>query len=113
MQLQKKNVGDVALLTITGTISFNDESTLRSALHRIAKDGKHKVVVDCAKMDSLNSHALSTFLKAHKSFKEGKIAFANLNPHVRKVFETSNLDTVFKLYDNVDDALEQMKAETV
>lgn len=109
MKIQKQTKGDVALLKVSGTISFSDASTLKSALHRLAKEGKKKVVVDCKTMDSLNSHALSTFLKAYKSFQEGKIAFANLNSHVQRIFETSNLDSVFTLYDSVDEALEDMK----
>lgn len=109
MLLQKKSVGDVALLKVSGSVAYTDEHTLKSALHRIENEGKKKVVVDCAGMDSFNSNALSTFLKAYRSLKEGQIVFANLNPHVRKVFETCNLDTVFQLYNTVDEALEAIK----
>lgn len=111
MQLQKKSMGDVALIKVSGSIGYMDESTLKSALHRISNEGKHKVVVDCEKMDSLNSNALSTFLRAYKSFKDGRIVFVNANSHVKKILQTTNLDTLFPLYDSVDAALEAMKLE--
>ena len=60
-------------------------------------------------MDSLNSQALATFMSAYRMLKEGFISFANANPHVRAVFETTHLDQRFHLYDTVEDAISEMK----
>jgi anti-sigma B factor antagonist len=105
MRLEKTAIGDVVLLKVSGSISFTDTPTLKSALHRIAKEGKSKIVVDCCAMDSLNSRALSIFLSAYRSLNDGVIAFANANPHVTQVFHTSKLDDIFPLFPSVDEAV--------
>lgn len=110
MRLEKMVKGDVVLLKVSGTISFNDTSTLKSALHRIAKEGKNKIIVDCAEMDSLNSRALSIFLSAYRSLNNGIISFANVNPHVTQVFHTSKLDDIFPLHKTLEDALRDLGA---
>ena len=47
MQLQRKSVGDIVLLKVTGSVTFSDEHTLKSALHRITTEGK-KIAVTAA-----------------------------------------------------------------
>ncbi|MFB3785455.1 MAG: STAS domain-containing protein [bacterium] len=105
MRLEKKIQGDVALLKVSGSISFSDVSTLKSALHRLVREGKKKIVVDCEQMDSLNSKALATFLAAYKSLENGTIAFAKANEHVARIFHVTNLDNMFPLYDSVEKAV--------
>ena len=105
MRMEKTIQGDVALLKVTGSISFSDISTLKSALNRLVREGRKKFGVDCTDMDSLNSRALATFLSAYKLLEDGTIAFAHLNEHVTRIFHTTNLDNMFPLYDTVDDAI--------
>ncbi|RJP35330.1 MAG: anti-sigma factor antagonist [Candidatus Omnitrophota bacterium] len=109
MRIIKKTQGDVVMLTVSGAISFMDTSTLKTMLHRLAHEGKKKIIVDCKEMDSLNSIALGIFLKAYKSMQEGSIAFANVNPHVQKVFHDTNLDSIFPLYNSIEEALDFYK----
>lgn len=109
MRLEKTAVGEVALLRVSGTISFSDISTLKSTLSRVVREGKNKIVVDCKQMDSLNSKALAIFLSAYKSLEGGTIAFASANDHVSRIFHTTNLDTMFPLYDSVESAVNAVK----
>lgn len=109
MRLEKTSVGDIAVFRVSGTISFSDISTLKSALHRVMREGKNKIVVDCKQMDSLNSKALAIFLSAYKALGGGTIAFASANDHVSRILHTTNLDTMFPLYDNVEIAVDSVK----
>lgn len=111
MRLEKTAKGNVILLKVSGTITFSDTATLKSALHRIAREGKNKIVVDVGEMDSLNSRALSIFLSAYRSLNEGIIAFANANTHVAQVFHTSKLDDIFPLYKSVDEAVTSISSD--
>ncbi len=111
MKLVKKNMGDVVLLKVSGVIMFADTSTLKHALHRLAKEGKTKILVDISEMDSLNSQALASFLSGYKSLKEGTIAFAGANKHVARVFQTAKLDELFPMYNTVEEAVASMKNE--
>ena len=109
MRIEKQTLGEMVLLKVSGSISFNDTSTLKSLLHRLAHEGKKKIIVDCQEMDSINSQALATFLSAYKAVKDGVIVFANVNPHVERVFRSTHLDTMFPLYETVQAAVEAIK----
>ncbi len=109
MRIEKKSQGDLVLLKVSGSISYMDTSTLKTTLHRLANEGKRKIIVDCKEMDSLNSPALGAFLKTYKSLKDGVIAFANVNPHVKKVFQDTQLDSMFRIYDSVEEAMSYHK----
>lgn len=110
MRLVKKSLGDVVLLQVSGSITYTDTSTLKSQLHRLAKEGKTKIIVDVSQMDSLNSQALASFLSGYKSLKEGTIAFAGANQHVAKVFHVARLDELFPMFDTVEEAVNSLKA---
>jgi anti-sigma B factor antagonist len=109
MRLEKSAVGEVTLFKVSGSISFSDISTLKSALTRVLREGKNKIVVDCQKMDSLNSKALAIFLSAYKSLGDGKIVFANANEHVSRIFHTTNLDSMFPMFETVESAVDSVK----
>ncbi len=110
MRIEKSVVGEVALLKISGAITFNDVHTLKTSLKRLLKEGKDKIVVDCTNMDSINSQALASFLSAYKSMPEtGVVAFANLNTHVLRIFTSTHLDDLFTIYPTVTEAVEAIK----
>ncbi len=113
MRITKKVSGDVVMLKVSGSISFMDTSTLKTMLHRLTVEGKKNIVVDCKEMDSLNSVALGTFLKAYRSMSQGNIVFANANPHVQKVFHDTNLDTIFPVYATVEEAVDFCRHQEV
>lgn len=110
MRIEKSVSGDVVLLKISGAISFNDVHTLRTNLKRVTKEGKNYIVVDCTDMDSINSQALAAFLSVYKSIEEnGGVAFANVNPHVQRIFHSTHLDDLFHVYPTVTEAVEGVK----
>ncbi|MEW6235576.1 MAG: STAS domain-containing protein [Candidatus Omnitrophota bacterium] len=110
MRLVKKALGDAVLLQVSGSIMFADTSTLKTALHRLAKEGKKKIIVDISAMDSLNSQALASFLSGYKMLRDGTIAFAGANPHVARVFQVAKLDDLFPMFDSVEQAATSLNA---
>lgn len=112
MRIEKSVMGDVVLFKISGAITFNDVHTLRTNLKRVTKEGKHYIVVDCTDMDSINSQALASFLSVYKSIQDkGGVAFANVNTHVQRIFNSTHLDDLFQIYPSVTEAVEGVKLQ--
>ncbi len=105
MRIEKADMGEVVMLKLSGNISFEDVSTLKTTLHRLVAKGKRQFVIDCESMDSLDSSALATFLSVYKRIKDGSIAFFNLSPHVDRVFRETHLDQVFRVCSSREDAM--------
>ena len=105
MRLEKMDMGDVVVLKLSGSVGYEDVSTLRSALNRLVQKGKTQFLIDCQGMDSLDSSALAAFLNTYKRVKGGNILFVHLNPHVARVFRETHLDEVFRICPSMEDAM--------
>lgn len=69
--------------------------------------GEKKIIVDCKELNFINSMGLRAFLSAVKvvSNSEGSIAICNLSPAIVKIFQMAGLTNIFKIYDNLEDAI--------
>lgn len=110
MRIDKSVVGDVVLLRISGSIAYTDAPLLKTTLHRIIREGRKNIVVDCRDMDSLNSKALASLLSVYKQVKGGGVAFANPNPHVSEILRSTHLDDLFEIHGSVNEAIESLKS---
>jgi anti-anti-sigma factor len=95
--------------------SFKGEATLDSVttqrigreFYAIVESGDtDKVVLDFANLQFLSSQALGVLLTLRrKAEKAGvKVAIACIRPELVRVFEITNLSTMFGFYDSVDEA---------
>ncbi|MFH1743917.1 MAG: STAS domain-containing protein [bacterium] len=105
MRIEKMDRGDVVILRLSGSIGYEDISTLRTTLNRLVQKGRIQFVIDCEGMDSLDSSALATFLSTYKRVKGGSMSFVHLSPHVDRVFRETHLDQVFRICPTMEEAM--------
>ena len=73
--------------------------------------GPERVILDLSHVDFIDSSGLGAIVAAMKQLgKERKLDLAGLTPMVDKVFRLTRMDTVFKLYDTLQDALDPAHA---
>lgn len=69
-------------------------------------DGPNRVILDLARVDFVDSSGLGAIVASLKQMGNGRrLDLAGLTPTVDKVFRLTRMDTVFKLYPSLDDAL--------
>jgi anti-sigma B factor antagonist len=117
----------VSLLTTSSdgeilTICFNearilDELVIRQAqeevIELLAKAKERNVLLDFRRVLFLSSSALGALLRIHKKCKEYKIVLrmSNIAPDIMKVFKITNLDSIFSIHKDAEDALEAFRKD--
>lgn len=79
-----------------------------------ATSGSH-ILLDFSQVSYLSSAVLNELLKVHRKLLEtsGSLRLAGLNQDIRKVFEITNLDKVFVIYDSLGDGLRKFQRSIV
>ncbi|MEJ5257568.1 MAG: STAS domain-containing protein [Fervidobacterium sp.] len=102
----------VAVVALDGEINMQNAMSLRNwVVDNLIKKGKSKIVFDFAKVNSVDSFGLGTFVSLHKSAlsANGVIAFAGPNENVKKLLAMTALDKVIRSYPSVMEAVNAIK----
>ena len=99
--------GDVFILHCEGRIVYGDEcAVLRERVVSILP-GSPKIVVNLAGVDHIDSEGLGMLVGHLVSAKNrgGELKLASPGTHVNDLLRRTNLDTVFAVYRNKDEAV--------
>ena len=107
MSLASKDINDTRIITVmTSRIDSAGAIQFKEGMRRETDDGPTRVVLDLSAVDFVDSSGLGAIVGAMKQLKRtARMDLAGLTPSVAKVFRLTPMDTVFDLYDTVDDAL--------
>ncbi len=97
----------VGVLKVQGEVDLDTVKQLADKLNEVVeKRGIHRLILDMAETQYVNSTALATLVKFSEKCREkgGGIALANTVPRVKLVFEMLGLLYFFKFFDSVDKA---------
>jgi len=103
----KQGAADIGVLKVQGEVDLDTVKQLADKLNDVVeKRGLHRLVLDMAETDYVNSTALATLVKFSEKCRErgGGIALANTVPRVKLVFEMLGLLYFFKFFDSVEKA---------
>lgn len=112
---QIRQVGDIAV--VTPMLPFEDipapmmDSSLSLILGAI--DNTANMVVDVSRMRYLPSDFLALLIKCHKRIRQrgGELALAGVSATHREELHVTNLDTLWALYDDAEEALYAMDGD--
>lgn len=84
---------------------------LKSAVADLANQGRHRLVLDLAGLEFVDSSGLGALIHIHKTLgRQGRLVLCNVDPKVAQLFKITRLERVFNIAAGVDDAAAQMKA---
>lgn len=111
LHIIQKQVGTATVIELTGRIVIGDECTqLRNKLKTLLA-GKPHLVLDMAKVESIDSAGWGTLVGSFTSAaKQGvRMVLANLNKRLRVLLSITKLVDVFETFDSVDDAVKALE----
>lgn len=99
MQLQETKEGDVLILTLEGHLDTAAAPQFEERLLKLIAGGESRVLVDCAKLDYVNSAGLKVFLLAAKQLDAagGKLVLCGLTPSVQSIFDMIGFSKIMNL----------------
>src|SRR5262245_32020785 len=109
MQVEKRVVGDVAILAVTGEITLkkNGDALLNDNMKSLIQQGHTKVLLDLAGVSYVDSAGLGELVQAHSTVRNhgGSLKVFRPTPRLRELLVLTRLTTVFGLYDDEATAL--------
>ncbi|MFJ4688619.1 STAS domain-containing protein [Streptomyces sp. NPDC091377] len=105
--VEVRREGSSAVVTPVGELDHHTADLLREPLEQCLEDGLNRLVVDCARLDFLDSTGLNVLLGARLKAEAagGGVHLAGMQPVVARVFEITGADAVFTVHDSVAAAL--------
>ena len=115
MQLEKRTVGDVAIVKVTGRITLEDipEAMLHETVRGLVERGHRKVVVDLAAVPFVDSAGLGELVRTNSLVKNrgGALKVSGATHRIREMFVLTRLTKVLGLYDHESEALDSFGAK--
>lgn len=85
----------------------------QSALKKLLDDGKHNIVVDLSGAKYMNSTGIGILIRGYTTVKTagGLLKLAALTEKIQGVISITQLNKVFEIYNNVDDAINSFQVK--
>lgn len=105
--MKLESLEDIYIIKLEGVInvqmSLDFEGWLNSFF--LEKNPK-KVIVDLSQVQHISSSGLRVLVSFYKKIisLQGKLVLVGLNQNLRKIFKIVELDTVFEIYDSIEEA---------
>jgi anti-sigma B factor antagonist len=100
METTIRQVGDVAVLDISGRITLGEGNVmLREIVRDLTEKGSKKIILNLGEVQYVDSSGIGELVKAHTTVrnKGGQLKLVNLNPRVSNLLEMTRLVAVFDI----------------
>ena len=100
--------GDVCIVEVEGQLIVGNRQELKQKILDELDKGTRKVLVDFARTGYIDSSGLGVLVSLSKKIRDmgGDLRLANLNDDLQTLFELTKLDTLFRISETRERALE-------
>jgi anti-sigma B factor antagonist len=98
----------VTVVDVEGQLIVGNRQELKAKVLEELEGGERKFVVDFSRTGYIDSSGLGVLVSLSKKIREqgGELRLSSLNEDLRTLFELTKLDTLFRIADSREDALE-------
>ncbi len=98
----------VTIVSVDGQLIVANRNELKDKVLKSLEDGESKFVLDFSSTEYIDSSGLGVLVSVSKKIREagGELRLAGLNEDLRMLFELTKLDTLFKICDKTDEAVQ-------
>lgn len=100
-------IGSLPVIHISGEITSEADEEIVSSYESIPIEKRNRIIIDFSKTAYINSAGIATLISliTKASETQGKIEFAGLNSHFRKVMDIVGLTDFVLIHDDLEQAL--------
>ncbi|HEX9886408.1 MAG TPA: STAS domain-containing protein [Longimicrobiales bacterium] len=108
MGFQVNKQDDVTIVDVEGQLIVGNRQELKQKVLEELEAGDRKFVIDFSNTGYIDSSGLGVLVSLSKKIRErgGELRLSSLNEDLRTLFELTKLDTLFKIAETRDGALE-------
>lgn len=108
MKLKLLNKGTTLVVNIVGELDHHSAEYIRDKIDgEIIKAITKNIIFDFSKVSFMDSSGIGVIMGRFKNVQKlnGKVAIANINIQIKRIFEMSGLSKIIPIYDNIDKAM--------
>ena len=112
LNIKKRQAGDVTILDLDGEVRIGDSATaLRSSIRDLVAGGSQKILLNLGGVKYIDSSGIGELIANYTTVGRtgGQLKLLNLTEKVQDLLVITKLLTVFDVYDNEADALNNFK----
>jgi len=105
------NLDNYTLINVAGRlIEKSQAEPLIKEFERLNESGNKKYLMDLAELEYVNSTGLNLLIGMFTQARNagGELVIGGISPKVKKLMVMTKLDSIFKIYDSVEDAAENL-----
>lgn len=108
-QIKHEARDQVDVVHLDGALDAYSFPRLEAALAKLRDTGRHRIVLDCASLDYINSAALGALIGFARRAREsgGDLKLASLTPKIFSIVELLGFDKILQIYPDADRAAEK------
>lgn len=108
MSFEVSKSDQVTLIEVEGQLIVGNRQELKQQVLEQLEGGDRKFVIDFAETGYIDSSGLGVLVSLSKKIREqgGELRLSSLNEDLRTLFELTKLDTLFRIADDKEQALE-------
>ena len=102
-----RNHDQDVIIELAGEIDMKCSAKIKSKFKEVFRNKPHTVIVDMTKVSFMDSSGLAVLVGALKQSRinNGELKLAGLTKDVKAIFEICRLETIFQIFDTLDEAL--------
>lgn len=107
MEMTTSKEKGAVIVSVKGKMDAVTSVDFEKSVSLLISKGESRFLVNFSRLDYISSAGLRVILKISRQLKtqNGKIVFAGLQDPVREVFKISGFDTIFKICETEEEAL--------
>lgn len=113
MQLNEREREGVSIITLSGRLEIGDgDEKLREKINNLLDRGKKLVLLDMNQCTYMDAAGLGQIVRSYTSVSRvgGTLSLLNVDEEAHDLLSIAKLLTVFKTYEDEDEAIREMKA---
>lgn len=104
--------GTTLIASLAGELDHHSAEYVRQKIdNELMKSSNRNMIFDFSEVSFMDSSGIGVIIGRYKNIQKlnGKLAIVSVNNQVRRIFEMSGLHKIIPVYDDVDNAIKNVK----
>lgn len=111
--IQKENHGNTSVFHLQGKLDGITSPVIQEDISQSLSQGSKNIVLDCEHLDYMSSAGIRVLLQSYHQVgkNSGKIVLSHVSKNIEQTLYVTGFLSYFKIYDNIEEALNSLNKE--
>ncbi|MBM3790421.1 MAG: STAS domain-containing protein [Acidobacteria bacterium] len=112
-QWQEDSYEGAVVISLDRGLKGGVEAALKEHIDDLVREGNRQILINLERLPYVDSTELGRLIRCHLSVRQagGRVRLCHLSDRVKTLLRMTRLDTVFEIYESVDEALRSLRKD--